>query len=122
MGRAARRYVAEQHTLEGAASGYLTFLADLLGQPAPVADLVPLPYHDDMPTVPDPAFSPPLKAPAPPALVAAPPASPPVPPPTPEPAPATTPLATLAAAAADCGVAPDDPLLPALLRRVDGLL
>jgi hypothetical protein len=40
----------------------------------------------------------------------------------PEPPPATTPLSTLAAAAAACGIAPDDPLLPELLRRVDGLL
>jgi glycosyltransferase involved in cell wall biosynthesis len=126
MGRAARRYVAEQHTLEGAARGYLTFLADLLGQPAPVADLVPPPYQDDMPTVPDPPLAPPLRpaAPARPAAVAAPAAMPaPSPAPSaPAPPPPTTPLATLAAAAAACAVAPDDPLLPALLRRVDGLL
>src|SRR5207249_679442 len=39
MGAAARRYVATQHTLEGAARSYLTFLAHLTGQPVDLSAL-----------------------------------------------------------------------------------
>jgi glycosyltransferase involved in cell wall biosynthesis len=108
MGRAARRYVAEQHTLEGAAAGYLTFLGELLGRPVPALALAPAPYVDDIPT-------PEAAAPARPAAPA--PALP-----AEESLAAPTPLRTFALAAADCGLAPEDPALPALLERVRGVL
>ena len=50
MGRAARRYVAGEHTLEGAARGYLTFLATLTGQPVDLSACpCPAPPPDDLP-------------------------------------------------------------------------
>jgi len=108
MGRAARRYVAEQHTLEGAAQGYLTFLAGLLGRPVPALGPAPAPYVDDIPE----------GEPAPPA----PHALPEAPPDIQEAPPAATPLDTFAAAAADCGLDPEDPALPTLVERLRGLV
>ncbi len=112
MGRAARRYVGTQHTLEGAAQGYLTFLAGLQGRPAPTIDLTPPPYVE--PPHASPSF------PAVPALVpVAPPeeASPALPPEEP-----ATPTAVFAEAAAACLLDPDDPALAPLVRHLTGLL
>jgi glycosyltransferase involved in cell wall biosynthesis len=115
MGRAARRYIATEHTLEGAARSYLIFLAALLGQPAPVAALAPPPYLDDMPAV----SSQPSAISHQPSAISS------QQPDPPQHATRNTQhaaLDTLAAAAADCGLDPDDPHLPALLRRLDGIL
>ncbi len=126
MGQAARRYIAESHTLAQSAAGYVRFVAELVGDREAVARLAPslqpawldlLPSAiPDLSPVAQPAAPLPSARPAPPPQTQ--PAAPSHPAPrTPHPA-----LDVLATAAADCGVAADDPTLPSLLARLAGLL
>lgn len=112
MSAASRRYVAEHHTLEGAAEGYLRFIAGLKGdtratvrvQLAPVvshAVHTPAPSDAPLPIV----IKPPIQPSSVPHL------------------PATDPVAIVAEAAADLGIeAGDTALLAALAGSIEGLV
>jgi glycosyltransferase involved in cell wall biosynthesis len=106
MSEAARRYVAEHHTLEGAAQGYLDFLTTLQGTHQPV-------------------YVPPLPAQASPITTATPPTSPRRPtsqPAHPQPSP-TDPITIMAAAAAELGITEkDDLVLRSIAASLDGLV
>lgn len=127
MGRAARRYVATHHTLESAARRYLDFLAHLRGRPAPAADLRPPPYEEeeDEDAIEESGVRSqesgtsagwesgfPIEAGAGLDLMQD----------ATHTTEHTTPLGALAAAAAECGLDPDDPVLSGLINRVSDLL
>ncbi|MGI8588655.1 MAG: glycosyltransferase family 4 protein [Chloroflexia bacterium] len=118
MGRAARLYIAEHHTLEGAAEGYLAVLsgqpsAEILrytqndsgwDQPSAISRQQPERLQDDVDV--GAAFRPTATVKTPNDILRAPHSA----------------LRTLAEAAAECGLAGDEPALAGLARRLDGLL
>jgi glycosyltransferase involved in cell wall biosynthesis len=112
MSEAARRYVAEHHTLEGAAQGYLDFLVSLRG----TGDSVHVPALAHVPTVASPITAPPVTA------HMAPQQAPDGDDSAPERGPAD-PVAILAEAAADLGITEkDDSALRTIAGALDGLV
>ena len=109
MGHAARRHVARHHTLEGAARGYLTFLATLTGRPVDLSGLA----------IPSPPDDPPL---APPSAAAERAASLSSDSQSSVLSPQSAPLGVVAAAAAELGLAPDDPTLAGIVRNLREIL
>jgi glycosyltransferase involved in cell wall biosynthesis len=108
MGRAARQYVATHHTLEGAAAGYMRFLARLQGRELPASFEMPIFGAEDWP---ERELAATLAV-----------ESQPAPPKTGRDLRSETSLEILADAAADLDLAPDDPSLAGLVDGLKGLL
>jgi len=103
MAESARRYVAEHHTLEGAARGYLEFLVSLRGTPSAV-QVLPTNYELRITNYELPEISNPQSAIRNPQLH-------------------DGPIAILAEAATELGLTEnDDAILETIVRRLDGLV